>query len=140
MTRGQGDKKVLPSSKEPSVTVGTFAKLSIVNATGRVGIGNDNVALSAKGVGDVLTASAQAGLKYQDGLGLTANAKAAVVSGRATWELSVWGWQVELGVTGDALSIGAEATIGIFDGAFEAKANASLGMGGGFVLRIKPPQ
>ena len=30
------------------------------------------------------------------------------------------------------------ATIGIFDGAFEAKANASLGVGGGFVFRVKP--
>ena len=115
-------------------------KLSIFNATGKIGIGNGNVALSAKGVGDVLTTSSQVGLKYQDGLGVTAKAKAAVVSGRATLELSVFGWQVEFGVTGDALSAGAEATIGIFDRAFEAKANASLGVDGGFVLRIKPPQ
>ena len=140
MARAQGDKKLLPSSKDPSVIIGGFTKLSILNATGKVGIGNNNVVMSVKGVGDVLTASAQAGLKYQDGLELTAKAKAAVVSGRATLELSVFGWQVEFGVTGDALSVGAEATIGIFDGAFEAKANASLGVGCGFVFRIKPTQ
>ena len=103
-------------------------------------ISNDNIALSVKGVGDVLTASAQAGLKYQDGLGLTAKGKAAVFSGRATLELELLGGQIEYGVTGDAISAGAEATIGIFDGAFETKANASLGVGGGFVFRAKPPQ
>lgn len=111
-----------------------------MNTSAKIGVGNKNTTLSVKGVGDVLTASAQAGIRYQDGLGLTAKAKAAVFSGRATLELDVVGWQIEFGVTGDALSVGAEATIGIFDGAFETKANASLGVGGGFVLRVKPPQ
>ena len=50
----------------------------------------------------------------------------------------LFGWQIELGVIGDAISSGAEATIGIFDGAFEAKVNAGTGVGGGFVFRIKP--
>ena len=138
MLRGQGDKKVIPKSGEPSVTVGAFAKVSGGNAAGKIGVGNKDASLSLKGVGDVLTASAQAGLKYQGGLGLTAKAKAAVFSGRATVEFQLFGWQIELGVTGDAISAGAEATIGIFDGAFEAKANASLGVGGGFVFRVKP--
>lgn len=41
---------------------------------------------------------------------------------------------------GAVLSVGAETTIGIFDGAFETKANAPLVVGGGFVLRVKSPQ
>lgn len=95
---------------------------------------NLKAALSTKGVGDVLTASSQAGLKYQDGLGLTAKAKASVFSGCATFELELFGRQIEFGITGDAISAGAEATIGVFDGEFEAKANASLGVGGGFAF------
>ena len=47
---------------------------------------------------------------------------------------------VRIGDENDTVLVGAEATIGIFDGGFEAKANAALGVGGGFVLRIKPPQ
>lgn len=84
-----------------------------------------------------MTASAQVGLKYQEGLGFTAKAKAAVFSGRATIEIQLLGWQIEIGVTGDFISAGAEATIGIFDGAFEAKANASLGIGSGLVIRVR---
>jgi len=139
MFRGQGDKK-FNSSSEPSVTIGVFSKASVGNASGQIGIGNKDLSVSAKGVGDVLTASGQLGLKYDDGLGLTAKAKASVASGRATLAFNIFGWQVEFGVSGDVLSIGAEATIGIFDGAFESKINASLGFGGGFILRIKPPQ
>ena len=94
-----------------------------------------------KGVGDVFTVSGQAGLKYQSGLGITINAKAAIFSGRATTELQLGGWQIEFGVTGDVGAVGAGgagATIGIFDGAFEMKTEAALGIGGGFVFRIKP--
>lgn len=45
---------------------------------------------------------------------------------------------MELGVYGDAFAYGAEATIGVFDGAFETKMGASALSGGGFVLRMKP--
>lgn len=137
MLRGQGDKKI---ESQPSVTVGRFGKASVVNASAKVGVGNNKNTMSVKGVGDVLTASGQAGMKYQDRLGVTAKAKAAVLSGRATLEWDIVGWQVEFGFTGDLLSVGAEATIGIFYGAFETKMNAALGVGGGFVVRIKPPQ
>ena len=56
MLRGQGDKKVIPKSGEPSVTVGAFAKVSGGNAAGKIGVGNKDASLSLKGVGDVLTA------------------------------------------------------------------------------------
>ena len=63
---------------------------------------------------DGLVATVQAGLRHNDGFGIGAKAKAAVLSGRATAEFNIFGWQVELGVSADVLSIGAEATIGIF--------------------------
>ena len=138
MIRGQGGKKVIPKSGNASGTIGAFGKISGGNIAGKIGIGNKNTSLSVKGVGDVFTVSGQAGLKYQSGLGITINAKAAIFSGRATTELQLGGWQIEFGVTGDVGAVGAGATIGIFDGAFEMKTEAALGIGGGFVFRIKP--
>lgn len=122
--------------------LGGFAKVSTGNASGKIGIGNKNVALSLKGVGDGLTATAQAGIQYKNGAGLAAKAKVAVLSGRATVELELFGWQIEFGVSGDLLSAGAEAMIGVFpDEGFTAKASVGVGLfGGGFVFRVKSKQ
>ena len=122
--------------------LGGYGKVSVGNASGKIGIGNDNAALSVKGVGDALTATAQAGIQYKNGAGLAAKAKAAVLSGRATAELELFGWQIEFGVSGDLLSVGAEAMIGVFpDEGFTAKASVGAGVfGGGFVFRVKPKQ
>ncbi len=122
--------------------LGGYGKVSVGNASGKIGIGNDNVALSTKGVGDALTTTAQVGIQYKNGAGLAAKAKAAVLSGRATFELELFGWQIEFGVSGDLLSVGAEAMIGVFpDEGFTAKASVGAGLfGGGFVFRIKPKQ
>ena len=98
-----------------------------------------------KGVGDGLVATAQAGLHYKDGFGIGAKAKASVLSCRATTEFNIFGWQVELGVSGELLSIGAEATIGIFPTEsggkeFRMKAGVAPGpYGWGYVVRIKSP-
>ena len=65
------------------------------------------------------------------------------MSGRATAEFNIFGWQVELGVNADVLSIGAEAAIGIFpteDGGkqFDARAGVSSGIfGWGFICSSK---
>ena len=125
--------------------IGGFGKASVGNANGKIGIGNDNLSASLKGVADGLVAIAQAGLHYKDGFGIGAKAKASVLSGRATTEFNIFGWQVELGVSADVLSIGAEATIGIFptedDGKqFYARVGGSPGLfGWGFVVRVKVP-
>ncbi len=140
MLRGQGEQKIVPQRGVPDVSIGAFAKFSLMNASGKLGVGNQDTSISVKGVGDALTASAYLGVSHQNGLGVRAKAKAAVLSGRATIELNVFGYVIEAGVTGDVLSVGAEATIGVFDGVFETKFNASLGVGAGIVLRIKPPQ
>ena len=122
--------------------LGLFGKASVGNASGKLGIGNSNISLSLKGVSDALTATAQGGVQYKDGAGVAVKVKAAVFSGRTTAELNVYGWQIEFGVSGDFLSVGAEGMVGVFpDDGFTAKANAGLGLfGGGFVLRVKPPQ
>lgn len=122
--------------------LGGYGKVSVGNVSGKIGIGNDDIALSLKVVGDVLTTTAQAGIQYKNGAGLAAKAKAAVLSGRATSELELFGWQIELGVSGDFLSVGAEAMIGVFpDEGFTAKASVGAGLfGGGFIFRIKPKQ
>ena len=140
MLRGQADKVMLPSNdSDTKITMGGFAKASIVNTTGKVGLGNENLSASLKGVGDVLTARAQAGLATQNGLGVTAGARASVFSGRVTVEFQISNTQIELGVMGDAISAGVEASFGVFeDGWYQASARASLGVGGGFVARIKP--
>ncbi len=122
--------------------LGGYAKISGLNANGKIGVGNNYTTVSLKGVGDGLTATAQAGLQYKDGLGLAAKAKAAVLSGRATIEFEFFDWQIEFGVSGDILSAGGEVMIGVFpEEGFTAKANGGAGLvGGGFVFRVKPPQ
>ena len=138
MVRGQTNKQTFPFEKESTTTFGVFGKISGGNASGKVGIGNSDLSISAKGVGDVLTATGQAGLTYKDGLGVKLKAKAAVATGRATIEFNIFGCQVEFGAYGDALSIGAEATIGYFEDGFEASVGASALFGGGVILRVKP--
>ena len=138
--RLQINEKINEENSGAKGMLGGFAKLSGINANGRIGIGNDDVSLSLKGVADALTLTGQAGLQYQDGLGLSLKAKASLLSGRATTELNLWGWEIELGVTGDLGSIGAELTAGYFHGeGFKLKAGISALIGGGFILRIKPP-
>ena len=134
MLRGQSE------SRDYSSVAGIFSKISVINANGKIGLKSDDLGLFIKGVGDVLTASLIGGIQYKDNIGIQAKAKASVVSGRATIDFEVEGWQIELGVTGDAISIGAEIRVGYFEGAYELKAGASLGAGGGFLFRIKPPQ
>ncbi len=70
---------------------------------------------------------------------------ASVLSGRATVELSVHGWELEIGASEKILSAGAEATVGLFPndvGGTELRANcgASTGVcGGGFHFRLSTP-
>jgi hypothetical protein len=134
MIRGQGI-----SNESSKGTIGLFGKVSGGNAAGKIGIGNEDVSVSLKGVGDVATATAQAGIQFNsNGMALNLEAKAATVSGRATLEFDVFGVRVELGVTGNALSIGAGVSLGVTGNkGFYAKASAALGVGGEVLLRIQ---
>ena len=77
----------------------------------------------------------------KNGAGLAAKAKAAVLSGRLTTELELFGWQIEFGVSGYLLSVGAEAMIGVFpDEGFTAKASVGAGLfGDGFSCSLIIP-
>ena len=146
LTAGYSEKnkrlQINSKSGKKNGMLGIYRKTSIGNASGKIGVGNEVVALSLKGVGDGLTATTQAGIQYKEGIGLAARAKASVLSGRVTAELELSGWQIELGVSGDFLSIGAEAMIGVFpDEGFMTEIDAGAGLfGAGFVFRIKPKQ
>ena len=117
--------------------LGGFGKVSVGNASGKIGIGLNNFSLSLKGVGDGLTATVQVGIQYKDGIGLAAKAKASVLSGRVGTESELFGWQIEFGLSGDLFSVGAEAVIGVFpDEGFVATASLGTGLfGAGFVFR-----
>jgi hypothetical protein len=119
--------------------LGAYGKASVGNVQGKVGVGDDNLSVSLKGVGDVLTATGQAGIQYKDGFGIVASAMASAASGRATIEFGVFDWQVEVGVSGYAGGIGGAAKVGYFpEDGFVAKVDAIVGVGGGFIIRVKP--
>lgn len=75
--------------------LGGYGKVSVGNTSGKVGIENDNISLSLKKVGDAVTTTAQAGIQYKNGAGLTSKVKATVLSGMVTSELELFGWQIE---------------------------------------------
>ena len=54
--------------------LGGYGKVPVGNANGKIGIGNGN----------------------KGGFGIGSKAKASVLSGRATAEFNIFGWQVEL--------------------------------------------
>lgn len=134
--------QVNSKDRKNSGMLGGYTKVSIGNASGKIGIGNETAALYLKGVGDVLTATGQAGIQYKNGIGVAVKAKAAALSGRATTEFELFGWQIEFGVSGDLLSVGVEAMFGVFpDEGFNATASIGAGLyGAGIVFRVKPKQ
>jgi RHS repeat-associated protein len=117
--------------------IGAFGKASVVNVSGKIGVGNDNVSVSLKGVGDIVTATAQAGLQYNNGFGVGLEARASAVRGRATIEFELFGFDVEVGVSGHAGSVGGSLIAGYFPSeGFKAKIGASIGLGADLLLRV----
>ena len=119
--------------------VGVFGKASAANATGRVGIETDTVAVSLQGVGDLGTTVAQAGVQCNNtGIGIALEGRASAASGRATVEFEVFGFQVEVGVTGHLASASATFVAGYFSQeGFKLRVGASLGTGGDVLLRVR---
>ena len=70
--------------------LGVFGKISAGNAAGKIGVGNDDVSASLKGVADLLSATLTAGISIDTDVGAEFKAKAAVFSGRATTELDLF--------------------------------------------------
>ena len=124
--------------------IGGFSKVSITNATGTIGYGDDNFTTSLKGVGDLFTGTLHAGIQYREGFGIGVDTKASVASGRATVEFNVFGWEIEVGVTGHAISTGYNFMYGYFPeseswkGGFYFGGGTSKLFGIEILFRIKP--
>ena len=103
------------SSDGPSDFEGWFGLglgANVANAQGSFGIGDENLSLSINGNVDFLTAEAKAGVTYKKGLGVNAEAGAAVLSGKATIAIKIYDLVLEVGVNLDALTAEAKANYG----------------------------
>ena len=128
------------SLKNGKLVLGAFNKFSLLNATGQIGIGNDDLSVSLVGVGDIGTVSAMAGIlidpkknTYFAGV----EAKAAVFTARVGAQFEIFDTQIEFGGSANALSAGLQFGIGIKDGEFYYKSGAAVLFGFDFYIRIK---
>ena len=128
------------SLKKGKFVLGAFGKFSLLNATGKIGIGNDDFSVSLVGVGDIGTASAMAGIlidpkknTYFAGI----ETKAAVFTARGGVQFEIFDTQIEVGGSVSALSAGFQFGVGIKDGEFYYKSGFAVLFGYDFYIRIK---
>ena len=128
------------SLKNRKFVLGAFGKFSLLNATGQIGIGNDDYSVSLVGVGDIGTVSAMAGIlidpsknTYFAGI----EAKAAVFTARGGVQFEIFDTQIEVGGSVSALSAGFQFGVGIKDGEFYYKSGFAVLFGYDFYIRIK---
>ena len=128
------------SLKNRKFVLGAFGKFSLLNATGQIGIGNDDFSVSLVGVGDIGTVSAMAGIlidpnknTYFAGI----EAKAAVFTARGGVQFEIFDTQIEVGGSVSALSAGFQFGVGIKDGEFYYKSGFAVLFGYDFYIRIK---
>ena len=128
------------SPKNGKFVLGAFGKFSLLNATGQIGIGNDDFSISLVGIGDIVTVSGMAGIlinpaknTYFAGI----EAKAAVFMARGGVQFEIFDTQIEIGGSVSALSAGFQFGIGIKDGEFYFKSGFALLFGYDFYIRIK---
>ena len=128
------------SLKNGKFVLGAFGKFSLLNATGQIGIGNDDFSVSLVGVGDIGTVSAMAGIlinpsknTYFAGIA----AKAAVFTARGGVQFEIFDTQIEVGGSVSALSAGFQFGVGIKDGEFYYKSGFAVLFEYDFYIRIK---
>ena len=128
------------SLKNGKFVLGAFGKFSLLNATGQIGIGNDDFSVSLVGVGDICTVSAMAGIlidpsknTYFAGI----EAKAAVFTARGGVQFEIFTTQIEVGGSVSALSAGFQFGVGIKDGEFYYKIGFAVLFGYDSYIRIK---
>ena len=119
---------------------GAFGKFSLLNATGQIGIGNDDFSVSLVGVGDIGTVSAMAGIlidpsksTYFAGI----EAKAAVFTARGGVQFEIFDKQIEVGGSVSALSANFQFGVGIKDGVLYYNSGFGVLFGYDFYIRIK---
>lgn len=128
------------SLKNGKFVLGAFGKFSLLNATGQIGIGNDDFSISLVGIGDIVTVSGMAGIlinpaknTYFAGI----ETKAAVFMARGGVQFEIFDTQIEIGGSVSALSAGFQFGIGIKDGEFYFKSGFALLFGYDFYIRIR---
>jgi len=127
-------------SSSPKSMIGGFVKASVLNFDSQNRIGTQNIGISKKDVLDVGTVTAQAGIQYKDGLGISLGAKASVAAARGTYCVDVFGWKVEVGVSAQFLSCGYEFAYGALpEGGWGVKNGGKPGVFTvGYLIRIIP--
>ena len=128
------------SLKNGKFVLGTFGKFSLLNATGQIGLGNDDFSVSLVGVGDIGTVSVMAGIlidpkknTYFAGI----EAKAAMFTARGGFQFKIFDTQIEFGGSVSALSAGIQFGVGIKNGEFYYNSGFALLLGCDFYIRIK---
>ena len=128
------------SLKSGKFVLGAFGKLSLSNATGQIGIGNDDFSVSLVGVGDIGTVSGMAGILIDPNKNIYfagIEAKASVFTARGGVQFEIFDTQIEVGGSVSALSAGFQFGVGIKDGKFYYKSGLAMLFGYDFYIRIK---
>lgn len=116
---------------------GWFGKVSIAHLEGRIGATNGDLGVWFNVIADIGVANAYLVAQIgSSGVGIGAGAKAALVSGRITEEIYIYGLVIEFGVSGYAGGIGAEALVGYIYGQFDAKIGLIAIVGIALEIRI----
>ena len=133
------------SLRKGTVKVGIAGKFSVLNVSGQIGFGTEDLNLSLKAVGDALTVSGMAGIfidPKKNTYFIGAEAKATALSGRVGGQLDIFGLQIEAGLSGELGSIGRRLGIGLRptnDGKMEFYFGSgfAIGVGWDFYIRIR---
>lgn len=136
--RGQATKSGKSASK---TMIGAFGKASVASYDSQNRFGNSTLGVSKKDVLDIGVVTAQAGVQYKNGLGLSIGAKASAASARGTYCFDAFGCKVEVGMSAQVLTAGYELSVGALpDGGWGIKNGGNSGIFGvGYLIRITPP-
>ena len=128
------------SLRKGTFKLGVAGKFSLVNNSGQIGFGTDDLKFSIKGVGDLGTISGMAGIfidPRENYYIIGVEAEAAVLSGRIGGQLEIFGLQIEGGVSGKVLAIGGKFGIGYNDGELYYHSGFSVLFGWDIYIRIR---
>ena len=135
-----GNARAQISLKSSKIVLGAFGKLSLLNGVGQVGIGNTNFNLSLIGVADIGTISGMGGLvidPVKNNYFIGVEAKASVLTARGGIQFEIFGTEIEMGGSVNALSVGVQFGFGIKDGEFYYRSGFAFLFGYDFYIRIK---
>ena len=132
------------SLKKRAFKVGIAGKFSLLNTSGQIGFGTDDLNLTfLKAVGDIGTVSGMAGVFVDPKMKtffVGVEAKATALSGRIGGALDLLVLQIEVGLSGELGSIGGQFGVGLKptdDGKIEFYYGSGLALGVGWDYYIR---